>query len=179
MVADGEEETVVVKGRDDLLDKENKKQARDEGEHEVVELEEQAQLEGLRVLHEVAAAEYYCVVCDDQRAGRSHCSDRRLAIVELELGGVEACDALEEDVEYGPDVEAKRSLDRGDLEVDRLDEIVREGRRVFDDTLGHCGYYGEVNCVEGSAGEGRAQTNCQLWGVLDGDGGGIKGVGVV
>lgn len=114
MVADGVEEAVPRKCGNELLGEQGQKDAADGGQVEVVQLEEEAELEGRAIAHELATSEDYNVVCEENDGACLDVRDGGLAGDELELVGGIADDLFEGFVEDGPQGEAKGTVERGD-----------------------------------------------------------------
>lgn len=72
-VTDGVEDTIVVELRNELLNKENQKDAADHGQVEVVDQEERLELERLTVAHQFATTKDDDVVDDNEDRGRLQC----------------------------------------------------------------------------------------------------------
>ena len=71
-VADSKEKALVVQSWDQLFGEESQQDGADRGEVEVMDHKGSIELERRAVAHQLAAAENYNVVCEDQRSGLLH-----------------------------------------------------------------------------------------------------------
>lgn len=102
VVADGMEDTIVVKLGNQLLNEEDQEDAADGGQVEVVDEEERLELEGLPVAHQLAATKDDDVVDDDEDGGRLERRHWGLKGNELEFLGRESNNGLPGLAENGP-----------------------------------------------------------------------------
>lgn len=111
-----------------MLHKQQQQRAGNEGEHQVVNLEQELQLERLERPHDLPSAKDDKVVRNDDTASFSKRSDWRLAIFEGKVPRRVASNTRPKRVVDGPKVKPERSVNRRDLDVDGLDEVLAEGR---------------------------------------------------
>jgi hypothetical protein len=119
-VAYGVKNTVVVKDRDELLNKKEEESERKNSEKEVVDLEEEIESLGLKVPHDLATTEDDNVVYNDGQQDRGGSregetsvlrKDKSVGIIVGELDRQEGNDI--------PKVETKRSIHGGNGELER------------------------------------------------------------
>lgn len=122
VVTDRVEDTIVVELRNELLNKENQKDAANHGQVKVVDQEERLELERLTVAHQFATTKDDDVVNDNEDRGRLQCRHGCLKRYEMEVLGRRSNDDLPSLAEYGPKVNAKGTIDR------RQRELLKEAR---------------------------------------------------
>lgn len=115
-VADGKEKALVVQSWDQLLGEEGQQYATYRSEVEVVDHKGSIELERRAVAHQLAAAENYNVVCEDQRSGLLHGRHGSDMGLEVEVLRVVSLDGREGLVEDGPEVDAEGAVDRRALD---------------------------------------------------------------
>lgn len=110
-----------------LLNEQSQQSSADQGQVEVVDHEQCVELERRTVLHELATSE------DDDIVGHEH-DTRRLdgregghTAAELELAGGIAHDILERLVEDGPELDAKRPINRRTVVLQELERHYEAG----------------------------------------------------
>jgi hypothetical protein len=109
-VTDAVEEAISVKRGDHLLSEQGKKTSADKSEIEVVELEKEAELDGIAVAHELPAAKDDEVVHDQHREGGAVCGEVGLGLDEFKVFSMVTVDGHIGFVEDGPQCEAERSV---------------------------------------------------------------------
>lgn len=110
-VADSKEKALVVQSWDQLFGEESQQDGADRGEVEVMDHKGSIELERRAVAHQLAAAENYNVVCEDQRSGLLHGRHGGDMGLEIEILRVVSFDSREGLVEDGPEVDAKGAVD--------------------------------------------------------------------
>lgn len=128
MVADGVEDAVPVQGRDELFGKQHQQPAADEGEVEIVNLEQTVELHGLAAAHELTSAKDDDVV-GNQRQGRlPERGHRRATGGEAEVLRLVALDRLKSLLEDRPQGDAKGPVQSWQANVDPFGQ--RHGESV-------------------------------------------------
>lgn len=102
VLADGEEDAVSRDGGDELLEEQRQERAADDGQVEVVDLEEAVEGKGGPVAHHLAPAEDDNVVGDQDRGGLLERGHGGRVGREAEIGGRVGLDQHEEPLEDGP-----------------------------------------------------------------------------
>lgn len=110
-VADSKEKALVVQSWDQLLSEEGQQDGADRSEVEVVDHKGSIELECWAVAHQLAAAENYNVVCENQRRGLLHGRHWGDMGLEIEVLRVVSLDGREGLVKDGPEVDAKGAVD--------------------------------------------------------------------
>lgn len=112
VVANSKEKSLPRNDGNQLLGKKRKQYPTNSREVEVVDLEEKVELEGLAVAHQLSAAEDNNVVCDERDCACLEGRKRCLALYESEILGFVASDGLEDSLKDGPELKAKRAVER-------------------------------------------------------------------
>jgi hypothetical protein len=97
----------------ELLDEQNQEKTADQGQVEVVDLEEEAELEGLATTHELSATKDDDVVADEHGGRLLEGSHGGLSRDEAEVLGLVALDRGEGLFEDGPQLETEGTIKSG------------------------------------------------------------------
>lgn len=102
----------------ELLNKQDEEKTADQGQVEVVDLEEEVELEGLATTHELSATEDDDVVADEHGGSLLEGSHWGLSRDEAEVLGLVALDRGEGLLEDGPQLETEGTVKRGHAVAD-------------------------------------------------------------
>jgi hypothetical protein len=123
VVADGEENAMTGDNGNQLLSEQHQKYPADGREVEVVQLEQEAELEGWPVAHQFPPAEDYNVVCDQDSSACFESRDGGLAGHESKVLRLVAHGRLVDLLEDGPYREAERTVESRHTEFNPLGSL--------------------------------------------------------
>lgn len=130
-VADGIEKTVINQNGDELLNKQQQKEQRQEGQKQVVELKQKSQLLGGTLSHNLATTKDDNIVDDNGgKDGGGGREGQALALGELKSLGVPTSALLRDIRENVPQVKAKRAVNGGDRECEWRRHYLKDKRAL-------------------------------------------------